>query len=83
MDFSGIKDGIISFSMDNPIIALVAGLLLLFLLVRKPKLVFGLLGLVLILTLAIYFIMDVASLGKTEKSKMIEKGVHPGTDPVH
>lgn len=82
MNFSDISDSVISFSKDNPIIAAAAGLLLLFLLVRKTKLFLVILLLAVVLAAALSFIMDVASVGKTEKGKMIEKGVHPETDAV-
>jgi len=80
LDLSAIGDGIISFVTGNPIIAVVVGLFLLFLLYRKPKLFLILFCLVLILAATIYFIMDVSSIGKSEKGRMIEKGVQPGMD---
>ena len=80
MDFSDITNSVISFSKDNPLIAVVVGLLLLFLLYRKPKLVFGLFFLCLILAGVLYFIMSISSTGKSEKGKMIEKGIHPTMD---
>lgn len=75
MNFSEIANSVISFSKDNPVIAVVVGLFLLFLLFRKTKLFFGLLFLALILAGALYFIIDVASVGKAEKEKIIEKGI--------
>lgn len=77
MDFSSMADSVTAFSKDNPIVAAVAGLLLLFLLIRKPKLFFVLLLLGLSLAAALYFIMDVSSIGKAQKGKMIERGVEP------
>ena len=77
MKSSGIINSIISFSMDNPIIAVVVGLLLLFLLIRKTKLFLVLFCLALILAAALYLIMDVASVGKVGKEKIIQKGVQP------
>jgi len=74
---SGIINSIISFSMDNPIIAVVVGLLLLFLLIRKTKLFLVLFCLALILAASLYFIMDIASVGKVGKGKIIQKGVQP------
>lgn len=77
MKSSGIIDSIISFSRDNPIIAVVVGLFLLFLLIRKTKLFLLLFCLALILAAALYLIMDVASVGKVGKGKIIQKGVQP------
>ncbi len=82
MNFSEIASSVISFSKDNPIIAVVVGLFLLFLLFRKPKLFLGLLFLSLILAGVLYFIMDISSTGKSEKGKMIEKGTRPGMDDI-
>ena len=77
MNFSDISDSVISFSKDNPIIAVVAGLLLLFLLVRKTKLFLVILLLAFVLAATFYFITDVASLGKAGKGKMIQERVQP------
>ncbi len=80
MDLSGIADTVTAFSKDNPIIAAAAGLFLLFLLIRKPKLFFLLFFLGLVLVAALYLIMDVASIGKAQKKQMIERGSQPGMD---
>jgi uncharacterized membrane protein HdeD (DUF308 family) len=80
MDLSGIANTAVTFSRDNPIIAIVGGLFLLFLLYRKPKLFFGLLILALIVAGVFYFIMDVASTGKSGKTKIIETGTRPDID---
>lgn len=77
MNFSDISDSVISFSKDNPIIAVVAGLLLLFLLVRKTKLFLVILLLAFVLAAAFYFITDVASVGKAGKGEMIKERVQP------
>ena len=80
MNFSEITDSILSFSKDNPVIAGVAGLILLFLLLRKPKLFLGLVFLAAVLALVFHFIVDVSSKGKSEKEGMIEKGITPHMD---
>jgi hypothetical protein len=77
---SEIIDGITSFSKDNPIIALVVGLLLLFLLVRKTKLFLLLCCIALILAAAHHFIMDTSSVGRSAKEKMIQRGIEPTPD---
>lgn len=82
MNFSETANSVLSFSKDNPIIAVVVGLILLFLLFRKPKLFFGLFFLAAILALILYFIEDVSSTGKSGKGEMIEKGIHPQMDDI-
>lgn len=67
-------DEIISFSRANPVIAAVIGLVLLVFMVRKTKLFFGLLLLLLLLWGAFSMIMDVADIGGGVKQKMIKKG---------
>jgi hypothetical protein len=82
VSFSEIANTVLSFSKDNPIIAVIVGLILLFLLFRKPKLFFGLFFLAAILALIFYFIEDVSSKGKSGKEEMIEKGIGPNTDNI-
>lgn len=73
MDLSEIRSSIISFLMNNPIIAAVTGLLLLFLIFRKSKLFLTLLFFALILTATFYLIMNIASLGVSKKERLIHK----------
>ncbi|MCL5022026.1 MAG: hypothetical protein M1497_01420 [Nitrospirae bacterium] len=82
MNLSEIADSLVSLSKDNPVIAGIAGFVLIFLLIRKPKLFLGLFCLVLIVLAALYFIMDVSSIGKSGKAKMIEKGTHSEMDDL-
>ena len=82
VNFSETANSVLSYSKDNPIIAVVVGLILLFLLFRKPKLFLGLVFLAVILTLIFYFIADVSSKGKSEKEEMIEKGIQPHMDNI-
>lgn len=77
MNLSEIANSALSFFRDNPIIAVAVGLLLLVLLVRETKLFLILCCIVLILVAALYFIMDVSSIGKSAKGKMSERGIHP------
>jgi hypothetical protein len=83
MDLSEMVNSVTLFFKDNPIIAVAVGLLLLFLLIRKPKLFLVLFCLVLLLAAALYLIMDVASIGKTGKEKIIQKGLQPDMDDRH
>jgi hypothetical protein len=82
MDLSGIADTVSAFFRDNPFVAVAVGLLFLFLLIRKPKLLLLLFSLGLILAAALYFIENVVSTGKAGKTKMIEKGTSSETDQV-
>ena len=82
MNLSEIANNALSFFGDNPIIAVAVGLVLLFLLIRKTKLFLVLFCLALLLAAALYFIMDVASIGKSEKGKIIQKGIQPGISGV-
>lgn len=66
-------DNIISFSRTNPVIAGIIGLVLLIFMVRKTKLFFGLLVLLLLLWGAFSLIMDVADIGGGVKQKAIKK----------
>gem|GEM_PF-1473692 len=82
VSFSEISTSVLSFSKDNPVIAVVAGVILLFLFFRKPKFFLGLFFLAAVLALVFYFIVDVSSKGKSEKEGMIEKGINPHMDDI-
>ena len=82
MDLSGIADAVSAFFRGNPLVAVAVGLFFLFLLIRKPRLFLFLFILGLILAAALYFIADVASTGKANKTKVIEKGTTSETDPA-
>lgn len=74
MDISEIINSIISFAKDNPIVAVAAALLLVFLIYLRPKLFLSLLFLALFLGGIFYLIMSMASSGVSHKGKLIEKG---------
>ena len=71
-----------AFSRGNPFVAAAVGLFFLFLLIRKPKLFLFLFILGLILAAALYFIANVASTGKANKTKVIEEETTSETDPA-
>ncbi|MGE5894069.1 MAG: hypothetical protein ACM34I_08455 [bacterium] len=73
MDFSDFIDSIISLAKDNAVIAVILGLILLFLLFRKPKLFFGLLFLGLLVGGIFYLIMNIASSGSEQKERLLHK----------
>lgn len=74
MDISEIINSIISFAKDNPIVAVAAALLLIFLIYLRPKLFLSLLFLALFLGGIFYLIMSMASSGVSQKGKLIDKG---------
>lgn len=78
VNISEIIDSAVTLSKEHPVIAVVAVLLILYLLVRKPKVFFGLALLATILAVIWYFISDISTVGKSKKEQMIEKGIHPG-----
>ncbi len=63
-------EDIISLAQNNPIIAIVIVLGLLFFMYRKPKLFFGLLGLGVLLAGLLYLIVNIASLGSEKKKAL-------------
>ena len=70
MNFSRFIEDIISFAQNNPIIAIILVLGLLFFMYRKPKLFFGLLGLGVLLAGLLYLIVNIASLGSEKKKAL-------------
>lgn len=74
MDISEIINSIISFAKDNPIVAVAAALLLVFLIYLRPKLFLSLLFLALFLGGIFYLIMSMASSVVSQKGKLIDKG---------
>lgn len=74
MDISEIMNSIAVFAKDNPIVAVAAALLLVFLIYLRPKLFLSLLFLALFLGGIFYLIMSMASSGVSQKGKLIDKG---------
>ena len=74
MYIEAIIDAVLSFARGNPLIAGLTGLVLLVLLWKKPKLLFGLLLLSALLVVVLSFVMDAASIGSGHKKKLIERG---------
>ena len=73
MDFSRFMDGILSFAQNHTVIVIVLALVLLYLLVRKPKLFLGILLLCLILVGLFYMIMNIAGSGSEEKKRLFHE----------
>lgn len=77
MSFLGIINSIISFFQANLIIAIAVAILLIFFILRKPKLFFLILFIALLLYGVLYLILDVSSTGVYQKEKLIQKGYEP------
>jgi multisubunit Na+/H+ antiporter MnhC subunit len=73
MDFSKFTDSIVSFVQNNPMIAIILVLGLLYFMYRKPKLFFGLLGLGVLLAGLLYLIMSMAGSGSEKKKALGDK----------
>jgi len=73
LNLHGIIEPVISFGHNNPIIVLIIGAVLLFLLYRKPKLSLFLLILVLILAVIYSMIIEMSSSGTAVKERLIDK----------
>ncbi|HUL22807.1 MAG TPA: hypothetical protein VLZ10_15225 [Thermodesulfobacteriota bacterium] len=66
-------NSIVSFAYNNPVVLFVLALGLLFFVVRKPKLFFGLLFLGLFLAGLFYLIMSTAGSGSQHKKRLIDE----------
>ena len=74
MDFSGFMESIVSFAKNNPVIAIVLALGLLFFVYRKPKLFFVLLFLSLFLGGLYYMITSMARSSSEQKERLLHEG---------
>jgi hypothetical protein len=77
MDSFGIINSIITFFQNNLFIAIVAAVLLVFLLYRKPKLFFTIFFIALLLAGVFYLISNLSSTGVSQKEKLLQKGDLP------
>jgi multisubunit Na+/H+ antiporter MnhC subunit len=66
-------DSIVSFAQDHAIIVILIVLGLIVFMVRKPKLVFSLIGLGLLLAGLFYLILIISGSGSEQKKKMIHE----------
>jgi Ca2+/Na+ antiporter len=73
VDFSRFMDGILSFAQNHVIIVIVLALVLLYLMYRKPKLVFGILLFGLFLVGLLYFITSISRSGSEQEKKLIRE----------
>ena len=70
VDFSNFMEDIVTFAQNNPIIAIVLAVGVLFFIYRKPKLFFGLLGLGLLLVGLFYLVMSISGQGSEKKKAL-------------
>ena len=80
MDFSGLMGSIVSFVQNNPIIAIVFVLGLLFFMYRKPKLFFTLFGVGVLLAGLLYLVMNLAGSGSEKKKALTHEEEQSDTD---
>ncbi len=73
MDIQGIIDTIRSFIQTEPLLALIGGLLIVLFLLRKSKILRILLLIGLALAITFYLILEVSSIGKASKRKLVEE----------
>lgn len=73
MDFSRFMGGIVSFAQNHTVIVIVLALVLLYLMVRKPKLVLGILLIGLFLVGLLYFITSISRSGSEQEKKLIQE----------
>jgi len=73
MDFSEAINSIVSFYGNNPIIAILIALVLIFLIWRKPKFFFSVLFIALLLLGIIHLIISTAGSGKAQKENLLQK----------
>ncbi len=64
-------DGIISFIQNNTVVAIGIGVILIFLISRKPKLLLGMLFLGLFLAVVFYLITSMAGSGSKQKKRLL------------
>ena len=77
MDFLEIVDTLQKFAQANPLVAIVAGLIILYLFYRRPGLSFFILFIVVLLAGIYFTIMSMASSGTAKKERLIKKGSEP------
>ena len=73
MDFSEIIDSVFTSLVDNPLVTITIAILLIIMLFRKPKIVFNIFFIVLLLCVVFYVISIVSSTGVSQKKELIHK----------
>jgi membrane protein implicated in regulation of membrane protease activity len=74
MDFYSTINSVMLYFQTNTYVAILVGLILLFFLVRKPKLFLTIFIIAVVLLGISYLISSVTSIGMTKKSVLINKG---------
>lgn len=78
MDFFDIFETVKAFSIANPLMAIIAGLIVLYLFYRRPGLSFFILFIIVLLAGIYFTIMSMSSSGSSAKERLIKKGAEPG-----
>ena len=73
MDFSEIIDSFLTSLIDNPLITITIAIVLVIVLFRKPKIVFMIFFVTLLLGVILYVISIVSSTGVSQKKELIHK----------
>ena len=73
MDLSEIIDSILTSLVDNPLVTITIAILLIIMLFRKPKIVFNIFFIVLLLCVVFYVISIVSSTEVSQKKELIHK----------
>jgi hypothetical protein len=75
--FNALTAQVVSFAKSEPVIALIAMIILAFLIYRKPLFFLGIFCLALLLVGVFYVIMDTSRSGVSKKERMIHKEEAP------
>ena len=73
MDLSEIIDSVLTLLIDNPLITITIAIVLVIVLFRKPKIVFMIFFVTLLLSVILYVISIVSSTGVSQKKELIHK----------
>jgi Ca2+/Na+ antiporter len=73
MDFSEIIDSVLTSLIDNLLITITIVIVLVIMLFRKPKIVFMIFSITLLLGVILYVISIVSSAGVSQKKELIHK----------
>ena len=77
MDIAELIASAIAFMKANPLLALVAGAVILFVFYRRPGLSFFVLSVIVLVAFVYYVIMSMSSGAVSEKERLLKKSVAP------
>jgi hypothetical protein len=82
MEFLKFFHWVPSFFKDNPLVAALAALVLIFLIFRRPRLVMTVILMGLLVSGVLYLVLSMSSAGVEQKQKLIERSVVPGMETL-